>query len=70
MRHGSCASPLSTIAKVSEALDVPVKELFAGIGSKPGNDKEEILHLVKALVEQGDEGKLSRLRVFLEKVFR
>jgi len=55
---------------VSEALDVPVKELFAGIGSKPGNDKEEILHLVKALVEQGDEGKLSRLRVFLEKVFR
>ena len=70
LERGEANLTLSTIDKIATALDVPVTELFAGVGGVPGNDQDEILRLVKAIVDQGDEAKVVRLRVFLEKVFR
>ena len=70
IERGTVNLTLASIDKITKALDVPVTELFTGIGGKPKNNPEEVLRLVKTIVKQGDEKKMARLRVFLEKVFR
>ena len=70
IERGTVNLTLASISKICKTLDVPVTELFTGVGSNPKSDREEVLRLVDAILKQGDEKKLARLRVFPEQVFR
>ena len=69
IERGEVNLTLASLGRICAALGVPPRELFDD--DQPANDDHTtVQELVSALIENGSDEKLARLRVFLEQVFR
>lgn len=59
---------LRSIQRIAKALSVPIANLFTGEPER--NDKEVVPEFVRVLLEEGNLGKLRKLRVFLEQILQ
>jgi transcriptional regulator with XRE-family HTH domain len=70
IERGEINVTVSTLDRICSALGVTLGDVLADTGSPGKRDREQVLKAVKAIMENADQEKVARLRVFLETVFR
>lgn len=70
IERGEVNLTLSSLEKIGAALMVTPDELLRSGDAPRRDDRRAVVDLARTIAKQGDDDRVSRLRWFLERIFR